>query len=447
MQSYDLIVLGTGVAGSKIATQCRKAGWTVAIVDSREFGGTCALRGCSPKKVLTAAADVVDRSRHLREKGISGSIQLDWASLIAFKNTFTNPIPYKTEEKFVRQGIDTYHGYPSFVAPDTLALNSIHLIGAHIVIATGAKPRPLDFPGHEHIITSEQFLALDTLPQRILFVGAGYISMELSHVAIQAGATVTMLEMLDRPLMQFDPDLVNMLMEASQEKGIDIHVKTPVKSVEKTPDGFVVHAGSDGEQKFEADLVAHGAGRVSNIDGLELAQGNVTLDDRRIVINEYLQSVSNPAVYIAGDVNAQGIPLTPVASMEADVVIQNLLEGNSAIPNYTGVPSIVFTSPMLASAGLTEQEADEQDIPYTVIFQNTSTWSTTQRLGLKYSALKVLVHKDTHTVVGAHLLGHGVDEDINLYALLIRVQIGLQTIADTVWAYPTVFDYHVDAMV
>jgi glutathione reductase (NADPH) len=102
---------------------------------------------------------------------------------------------------------------------------------------------------------------------------------------------------------------------------------------------------------------------------------------------------------------------------------------------------------MLASVGLTEQEADEQEIPYTVIFQDTSSWSTTRRLGLKYSALKVLVHKDTNTVVGAHLLGHSVDEDINLYALMIRAQIGLETIADTVWAYPTVFDYHVDAIV
>lgn len=238
-----------------------------------------------------------------------------------------------------------------------------------------------------------------------------------------------------------------MLVKASQEKGIDIHVKTPVRSVEKTADGCVVYAGSDGAQRFEADLVAHGAGRVPNIDGLELPQGNITLDDRRIVVNDYLQSVSNPSVYIAGDVNSGGIPLTPVASMEADVVIQNLLQGNSATPDYTAVPSIVFTSPMLASAGLTEQEADKQGIPYSVTFQDTSPWSTTQRLGLKYSALKVLIHKDTNTAIGAHLLGHSVDEDINLYALMIRAQIGLETIADTVWAYPTVFDYHVDALV
>ncbi|MBD3307893.1 NAD(P)/FAD-dependent oxidoreductase [candidate division KSB3 bacterium] len=447
MQTYDLIVLGSGVAGATIAATCRSADWHVALVESRVLGGTCALRGCNPKKVLVAAAEAVDRVRHMQGKGIAGAISLDWPELIGFKETFTEAIPEKTAQKFSDRGVDIYQGQPRFTDTNTLQVAEQTLRAKQIVIATGAKPRALDIPGAEYLTTSDQVLEMTSLPDDLLFIGAGYISLELAHVAAQAGAHVTILEALPQPLKQFDPDLVDMLLQASREKGIDIHLETPVASIEKHGETFMVRAGNDGAQTFEVERVIHGAGRVPNLDGLDLEAGGIQTDGRQIVVNSYLQSVSNPAVYIAGDVNASGIPLTPVASMEAGVVVTNLLEGNSAQPDYTGVPSVLFTSPPLASAGMTEDAAQQAGRAYEVVFQDTSSENSTRRLGLHYSGLKVLIEKETHHIIGAHLLGHNVDEVINIFTLLIRAELDVSALKETVWAFPTVFDYHVDAIV
>ena len=183
-QQFELVVIGTGSAASAVASRCRSAGWSVAVVDSRPFGGTCAWRGCDPKKVLVAAAEAMDWSRRLQGKGIEpGGIRIDWGALMRFKRTFTEPVPAARERSFAKAGIATFHGRARFENDSTVRVGDDGLSGTHIVIATGAQPAPLDFGGAEQLITSEQFLELDTLPPRMVFVGGGYISCEFAHVA------------------------------------------------------------------------------------------------------------------------------------------------------------------------------------------------------------------------------------------------------------------------
>jgi glutathione reductase (NADPH) len=193
-KKFDLIVIGTGTAASTVAYECRSAGWDVAVIDSRPFGGTCALRGCDPKKVLVGAAEVVDWVRRMSGRGVrADDARIEWAELMRFKRSFTGPVPQSSERSFAKAGIAAFHGRARFVGSTALQVGDDVLEGRHVVIAAGAMPRKLGIPGEQYITTSDQFLELEQLPRRIVFIGGGYISFEFAHVSARAGAEVTIL--------------------------------------------------------------------------------------------------------------------------------------------------------------------------------------------------------------------------------------------------------------
>ncbi|MEG4593054.1 NAD(P)/FAD-dependent oxidoreductase [Microcoleus sp. F8_C2] len=439
-QKFDLVVIGTGTAGSVAAKQCRAAGWSVAIIDCRPFGGTCALRGCDPKKMLVSAEEVMDFAHRMASNGIAfKDLHIDWSALMHFKRSFTDFIPEKNEKRFAEAGIATFHGTARFVDQTTIQVGDETLVSRYILIATGAKPAPLHIPGEEYLTTSTQFLELEQLPQRLIMVGGGYISMEFAHISARAGAHVQILHRGSRPLEGFDPDLVDCLVQATRDVGIDVRLNTTVRAIEKAADRLIVHiATAQGEETLEADLVVHGAGRVPAIDDLDLDKAGVEREKLGISVNQYLQSVSNPAVYAAGDASASGgPPLTPVSSMEGHVVASNLLEGNHQTPDFTEIPSVVFTMPSLASVGLQEKQATEQGKKFRVNYQDTSSWYSSRRVNMKYSSYKVLVEEGSNRILGAHILGPHVEELVNLFAMAIRFNLRSEDIKKMIFAYPT----------
>ena len=437
---FDLVVIGTGVA-SAVASRVREAGWTVGVIDYRPFGGTCALRGCVPKKILVSAAEAIHALRAMAGRGVPAPpISIDWPELIATKRRVTDPVPARTEEAWGRAGVELFHGRARFVGPSAVEVGADRLIGRHVLIAAGAMPAPLPFPGREHVTMSDQFMELAWLPPRVVFVGGGYVSFEFAHVAARAGARVTILHRGSRPLEAFDPDTVALAVRRTREIGIAVELSTEVRAVEPSASGLRVLAVQNGgaERRFEADLVVHGAGRIPEVDDLDLHVADVKRDRRGVVVNQYLQSVSNPAVYAAGDAAASGPPLTPVASHHADVVTTNLLEGNRRTPNYEGLASAVFTVPPLASAGLTEAAAREAGLRFRTHWNDTSEWLSTRRLGETTSGAKVLVEEGSGRVLGAHLFGPRADEEINVFAVAIRLGIRADDLKQVLFAYPTV---------
>jgi len=196
----------------------------------------------------------------------------------------------------------------------------------------------------------------------------------------------------------------------------------------------------------------HGAGRVPNLSNLNLDVGNIKYDSRKgVSVNEYLQSISNSSVYSAGDVSdTQGLPLTPVASYEGEIVASNLLQGNHLKPNYKGIPSVVFTIPPLSSVGMLEEEAKEKGLIYKVTHQNSSNWYSSKRINEKFSAFKILIEESSQgsgggesnntensRILGAHILGHNSEEVINIFALAIRLGLSKEKIKDMLFSYPT----------
>jgi glutathione reductase (NADPH) len=439
-RKFDVVVIGTGAAASAVASRCRSAGWQVAVIDSRPFGGTCALRGCDPKKVLVGAVEAVDRVRRMKGKGIRAEeLRIDWQELMRFKRSFTEPVPKKQEEGFAKAGIATFHGRARFVGPSSVRVDDEVLEGRYVVIAAGQKPADLKIPGTEHLTTSEQFLELDDLPKRILFIGGGYIAFEFAHVAVRAGAQVTIVHRGPRPLPRFDPDLVDQLVKSSRELGVDVQLGTEVIGVEKSSGQLLVRASASGQQyTFEADMVVHAAGRLPEIDDMSLDAAGVAWDGQGVKVNEFLQSVSNPAVYAAGDAAASGgPPLTPVASYEGIIVAANLLKGNSKKPNYLGIPTVVFAIPPLAAVGVSENEARKQALKFHVKKEMTSNWYSSRRIAEKYSGFKVLVEEGTNRILGAHLLGSEAEEVINLFGLAMRSAMHVADLKHMVYAYPT----------
>lgn len=435
---YDLVIIGAGTAAMVAGSRVRKAGWSVAVIDFRPFGGTCALRGCDPKKMLVGGAMAIDHVRRMRGKGIAGEAHIDWPELIAFKRTFTDPVPEKNEHRYAEQGIDAYHGQARFTGRTTLTVEGETLEARHVLVAAGAEPVGLGIPGEEYLATNEDFLAMDRLPGRIVLDGGGYIAAEFSHIAARAGAQGVVLQRGERMLPQFDPDLVGWLMEKFGNIGIDVQTRTTVEAVEKVGSGFAVRASASGASKiFEADLVVHAAGRKPALQALDLDAAGLAHDDGRLHLNEFLQSVSNPAIYAAGDAAQVGPPLTPVSSHDAKVVAANLLEGNHERPNYVGVPSVAFTIPPIASVGMSEGEATDRGLKFRVQTQKASDWFTARQAGEPTYGFKVLVDEASDQVLGAHLVGPHADDVINVFALAIRHRLPASDLKSTMFAYPT----------
>src|ERR1700730_12421712 len=305
-RTFDVIAIGTGSAASGVASRCREAGWLVAIVESKLFGGTCALRGYDPKKVLVGAAQAVDWVRRMKGTGIDAAeLKIDWPELMRFKRSFTDPVPKRREDGFAKAGIAAFHGRARFTGPTTVQVGEEILEGRFVVIAAGMLPADLKIPGTEHLTTSDQFLELNELPRRILFVGGGFIAFEFAHVAARAGTQVTVLHRGPRPLALFDPDLVDQLVYRNRELGIDVRLGTEAIGIEKSSARLTVRAVASGKTgMFQTDMVVHAAGRLPEINDLNLDAAGIEWEKRGVRVNEFLQSVSAPAVYAAGDAAA-----------------------------------------------------------------------------------------------------------------------------------------------
>ncbi|MFB1082646.1 NAD(P)/FAD-dependent oxidoreductase [Jeotgalibacillus sp. JSM ZJ347] len=439
-KSYDLIVIGSGSGGSVTASKARKNGWSVAVIDSRPFGGTCANRGCDPKKVLVGAAELIDWNERMKgHENVAGS-SINWSELMAFKRQFTDPVPENKEKSFLKQGIDIYHGQASFESENEIVVGDYLLTGKNILIATGAEPAPLSVEGKEFVQYSDDFLEFEELPEKIVFIGGGFISFEFAHIAARAGSEVHIVHRSDRPLKKFDQDLTHLLVQKSEELGIHIHLETSLSKIEKSGTQLSVFVNNEkaGDHTIIADAIIHGAGRVPAVKGLNLEKGQVDYEGSGVTVNRYLQSVSNPIVYAAGDVSATiGEPLTPLAGMESHVAASNILDGNSKEPDYTAVPSTVFTVPKLSAVGLSEEEARKQYDHIKVNHMDVSEWFTYKRTNEKYAAVKLIINEDTDQILGAHILSMSADELINHFAMAIRYQISVSELKKMIFSYPS----------
>lgn len=439
-EEFDVFVIGTGTAGKKVAKACAKEGWKVAIADNREFGGTCSNRGCDPKKVLLGLTEILDRAAKMKGFGITKMPEFSWEDLMAFKETFVDAIPAVTENDLKKFGIKMFHQSPKFLDEKTLSVEGKTIIAKKIVIATGQKSMELKIPGREHALISDDFLNLKTLPESMIFIGAGYIGMEFAHIAARLGVKVTMIDLASRPLTNFDEDMVGYLQIASEKLGIKFIFNAQVSEIEKLRKNYRVLAKKDGKEiSAKAEIVINTAGRVPSIEELDLEKGKVAFSKKGVSVNKRLENPTNKNVYACGDVSdSEGLPLTPLSSQEALIVIHNLLNPeNPEEVNFPPQPSVVFTLPNVASVGLSEKEAKEKGYEYTLEHKLVPGWFNAKRANTEEYAYKTLVDNKTGLVLGAHLIGPESSEIINMFVMAMCGKITCKELKTMIFAYPT----------
>ncbi|MEE4166831.1 MAG: NAD(P)/FAD-dependent oxidoreductase, partial [Desulfocapsaceae bacterium] len=386
MNTFDVIIIGTGTAGQTAALDLAAEEYNVAIIEGSERpGGVCALRGCQAKKWFYEVSELVARSRHLQDMGVTAPPQVSWQQIMREKNKFTDTVPDNTVKNLKGNGVTYIAGAASFHDESTVTVNDEKYTARSFIVATGAQPTSLPFEGSSHMITSDDFLELDTLPERIAFVGGGFISFEFAHFAAHLGdsqARIHILEAAGSVLSPFDQEMVEQLVEASESAGIQIHTSVSIQSIKKKNNSYSVCF--DSAESLEVDLVVNGAGRAANIDKLNLAAAGIDFSKRGITVDSTMRS-SNSRVFAVGDC-ADTIQLARVADMEAHVAVETVIAdktgGISEGMDYSAVPAILFTYPQLGMVGKTEEELKEDNITYYKSFDKQLSWPTYRRVGL-----------------------------------------------------------------
>ncbi len=440
IKEYDVAIVGAGAAAQGVAIRAAKAGKSVVMTEGRDYGGTCPLRGCDPKLVLHAAAEAMFHVDLLRGKAFTSTPDFSWADLMAWKRSFTHAIPPKSRRKMEQHGIVVHDAYAAFEDAHTLRFgDDLRVKGKAIVLATGMKPAPLNIPGAELMLTSDEFLEMDDLPAEMIIVGGGYIGSETAHICHAFGCAVTLIVSESVPLDKFDKDLAGILMKSDKARGMKFHLESQAVAVRRQGKHYEVDIEDDSGKRttLTTERVIHCAGRVPNLEALQLDRAGIKYDDQKGIAVDAFLTTNLTHVYAIGDCTDRGLPLTPVASYDAKVLARALFEGRKEEVDYYPIPTVAFCLPGIASVGMTAQEAEGSSRKITVNYKDASDSFHAHHRNAPVFAYKVLIDEAEDLVVGAHLVGPGATELINLFYLIIRQRIPVAELDELILAYPT----------
>lgn len=416
MQHYDEILIGSGPAAYKMSNLLAKTDHQVLVIEGFEFGGTCPNYGCEPKIFLEGAVRNVLQSQQLVGKGVSHPATLDWHQLMQTKLDRFNPWPEETKE-IIAQSHTVESGYAEFVDDHTVKVNGNTYQADHIIIATGQTPNILDIPGKENLHTSFDVLSLKELPQRMTFIGAGFVSLELATLVAAAGAHVTVVVHSDRVLREFPQADCDVLVQAMQDRGIQFKFNTNTKALVSSADGLVVQTD---QGEIATDYVVDATGRHPNIARLHLERTGIQYDRHGIQVDDHLMTTVD-GVYAIGDVVSRREPkLTPVAEFEGQYLFDYLTGQMTAPINYPVIGRAAFTYPVVAAAGINPDDV-ANDEAYQVKREPLNYGSLYAGQNDQLSQL-TLVFKGEQ-LVGVSEVGEHAADDVNNFLPIIGLKI------------------------
>ena len=439
MREYDIIAIGGGSGGIATMNRAGEHGAKAAVIEEKKLGGTCVNVGCVPKKIMWYGAQIAESFHHYGpDYGFTSSdVQFDFAKLRQNREAYIDRARSSYDGSFKRNGVDLIEGRAHFVDSHTVSVNGELIRAKHIVIATGARPSIPTIPGAELGGSSDDVFAWEQLPESVAILGAGYIAVELAGVLHTLGVQTDLFVRRDRPLRGFDSYIVEGLVNEMEKTGLPLHThKVPVK-LEETEQGITIHF-EDGSS-HTASQVIWATGRRPNVDGLELENAGVTLNERGFIqVDEYQNTVVD-GIYALGDVTGEK-ELTPVAIKAGRTLSERLFNGKtSAKMDYTTIPTVVFSHPAIGTVGLTEDQAIKEygkdNIKvYKSSFASMYSAVTNHR---QESRFKLITTGADEKVVGLHGLGYGVDEMIQGFAVAIKMGATKADFDATVAIHPT----------
>lgn len=434
---YDLIVIGAGSGGVRLARMSAQRGARVAVVESRYLGGTCVNVGCVPKKLFVYGAHVREELEDAAGYGWqvpAGDVSFDWPTLVANKNAEIERLNGIYGRLLANAGVEIIEGTASLEDPHTVRVGEQSYSSARITVATGSWPVVPDIPGKEHLLTSNDMFYLPQLPRHATVWGGGYIAVEFAGILAGLGVETTLLYRGDMFLRGFDDDVRHFTLQEMRKKGIDLRFNVTVGSVERNDSTYVAQL-SNGDQ-LETGLIMAATGRRALVDGLGLTDLGVELTaSGHVQVNDYFQTAV-PSVYALGDVI--GTPqLTPVALAQAMVLSRRLFGDGQGEMDYSAIPTAVFCQPNIGTVGLTEQEAREAGHGVRIYRSEFRPMKYTLSGRDERSLMKLVVDDETDQVLGAHMVGPDAGEITQGLAVAIKAGATKAQFDATIGIHPT----------
>ncbi len=451
MESFDLVILGSGSTAFAAAIRAAELGKTAVMTENRTLGGTCVNRGCLPSKNLIEAARIYWEALRPRYPGLrSKGMEIDFRELIRQKDEVIHDYRDKKYQSIVTDAdrIKVYTGRAAFIAPDTVEVDGRRLAGKHFLIATGSRPVVPPIEGLAEVpsltsdlLTSDEPMELWDLPRSLVIVGGGYIALELGQMFQRFGTEVTILERSERILPGYEPEVSAVLTEILREEGVNIITETSVRRVEHEGNRVTVIGESGGtEARYQGERLLVATGRRANTDDIGLEHVRVRTDKQGfVVIDEYLRT-SIPNVWAAGDVIGRQTgsqPVTPVGAHDGVIAATNALNGERRRVDHTVIPRTIFTDPQVAVVGLTDEEANQRGFRCNC---GTVPMRIVPRAGAvrdPRGLIKMVLDWETKRVLGVSMVGRDAGEVIHEAAMALRLKATVYDFIDMVHVYPT----------
>ena len=438
MEQFDLVILGGGPAGTHAASTATKNGLKTALVEADALGGTCLNRGCIPTKTLLHTAELCREARTGAEIGlVAPEVSVDMAALQTYKNGVVEKLAAGIEQGLQKAKVTLLRGSARLLSPTEVEVNGEVLKTKRVLIATGSLPARIPVPGSDlpGVYDSTGMLALETIPERVVIVGGGVIGAEFASLYADLGSRVTVIEALDRLLANMDRELGQSLKMSLKKRGADIHTSASLKEI-RQDGGELVCVFAENEQKLEArgDAVLIAVGRKPNTAGLFAPGCEPETERGRIAVNERYET-SLPGVWAVGDVIG-GIQLAHMASAEAVNAVAFMC-GKEAEIRTDVVPGCVYTSPEIATVGISAQEAKKQGLNVTTKkYPMTANGKTVLSRGER-GYISVTADAETNVILGAQLLCERATDMIGEFASAVVNGLTLAELAPVIRPHPT----------
>lgn len=438
---YDYLAIGGGSGGIASINRAASYGKKCAIIEAKHLGGTCVNVGCVPKKVMWYGAQIAEAiHQYAPDYGFDLDVKtFDYAKLVESRQAYIGRIHTSYQNVLAKNNIDVIQGFAKFVNANTVEVNSEQITADHILIATGGRPSRPNIKGAELGIDSNGVFELTRLPKRIAIVGAGYIAVELAGVFNSFGVETHLFVRQHSPLRQFDPLIVETLLEVMNQDGIQLHTQAIPQEVGKNADGSLTLSLQDGRQT-EVDCLVWAIGREPATDVINLQATGVETNERGFIKVDKFQNTNVKGIYAVGDIIEGGIELTPVAVAAGRRLSERLFNNK---PNehldYNLVPTVVFSHPPIGTIGLTEPQAiaqygEENVKVYKSSFTPMYSAITQHRQPCR---MKLVCVGKEEKVVGLHGIGFGIDEMIQGFAVAIKMGATKADFDNTVAIHPT----------
>lgn len=434
---YDLFVIGAGSGGVRAGRLAAMSGAKVALAEEHRVGGTCVIRGCVPKKFMVYASEFAHNAQVAEGYGWSASqATFDWPRFLEAKDREIARLSGIYVTNLNNAGAEIVHGKARLTDAHTIVVEGKQTVTADkVLIATGGRPwKPTEFPGAEHIITSEEAFQLPQLPKSIMIAGGGYIAVEFAGIFAGLGVETTLVYRGANILRGFDDDVRSHVTEEMKKRGVKIVLGCQHDSIEKTERGFISHMTSG--HAIETDLIMFATGRRPYVEGLGLETAGINLNDVGAVAVDKFSKTNVDNIWAVGDVTDR-INLTPVAIREGAAFAQTEFYDNPTTFDHDMVASAVFSQPPVGSVGLSEADARHQHGKVDIYLSRFRPMKTTFYGGDERCLIKLVVEAGSERILGCHVVGPDSPEIIQMAAVALKMGVTKPQWDSTCAVHPT----------